>query len=731
LITLLVMVTLACTCSLPFNLAGDPDQPGDEPTHELDQGSDRSEMGLDFELIDEETGFILPEMPGLTIPLETGGSVFVPEGALPEGVEINAQASDALLLLPEGVQPVGDALIITADVQPGSPVLLRLPIPSGVSDPADLMIVRVEPDGMTTFLMTGVDGSDLVAFTPGFSKFSVVQFVGEFMREYKPFIYGYPKLLPGQSGTFFIMDAIPGGTFTSQWAVTGDVSIQHQDDVSVTITAGQAGGAATVSYAGIDLRRGLRLFSSRSLSIMPPEVLATVQDSKEGFQIAITSNKPKVFEGEALNVMVSFHGHYRLPVLWAYRIDDCHEEVDVITSDHQPVPLSFSCPPGKYYLIIFAEYLTEEDELIKNVATQRLDVLARPMMVQLAGPTELEWRQQGTAAVFTAEASGGNPGQAESQKALYDFSWRVQPGGEWVNYGLSEVSITDQEFTFAQPGDYRVEVLVKNQDGEEVSATLPVLVTGAEPLAAQILSWPDAIKPDEAVSLTFRASGGTLINAGQKGGYNVSIYWGDGSMDEDTNVGIASAGYQAEVLEKSHQWAEPGPYTVMLFVEDPSGSIAYAEAEIVVQEPKPAAYSGEVFLATDPQNLSELTVLESQVDLTVTDETVSADMSFSYSYFLSIESQDNPDENCVGIFEFAFSGQGPLTNPLSLEMAQTHFKFSEVGPSCDKRSSSDPVAVASTTLSGTFFEDGSFYGTLDPEQFSFRFFGVSAERVQE
>ena len=37
----------------------------------------------------------------------------------------------------------------------------------------------------------------------------------------------------------------------------------------------------------------------------------------------------------------------------------------------------------------------------------------------------------------------------------------------------------------------------------------------------------------------------------------------------------------------------------------------------------------------------------------------------------------------------------------------------------------------STTLSGSFDNDGSFYGTMEEEQYVFRFFGISAELIKE
>ena len=69
----LVMATLACTCSLPFNLAGGSDQPGDGPNHEPD------------------LGFLTSDTPDLAIPQGTGGGItLLGQSAIP---------SDALVLI--------------------------------------------------------------------------------------------------------------------------------------------------------------------------------------------------------------------------------------------------------------------------------------------------------------------------------------------------------------------------------------------------------------------------------------------------------------------------------------------------------------------------------------------------------------------------------------------------------------------------------------------------------
>jgi len=137
---ILALVTLTYACSSPKIPEEITDQPKDEPISNPTQETDLLGEAQIDDLFEEQLEFVMPDMPGRTIPLEFGGSIFVPEGALPETAEIDAQISENPPLLPEGVIPVGDALIITADAQPTSSVLLRMPIPKGVDDPNNLFI---------------------------------------------------------------------------------------------------------------------------------------------------------------------------------------------------------------------------------------------------------------------------------------------------------------------------------------------------------------------------------------------------------------------------------------------------------------------------------------------------------------------------------------------------------------------------------------------------------------
>jgi hypothetical protein len=86
------------------------------------------------------------------VAIDSGGFIEIPEGALPEGAEVSVETT-RMPVLPDGVEPVGEALQITATAELTQPAMLHLPIPAGVGDASGLVIIRVEPDGGTTILM--------------------------------------------------------------------------------------------------------------------------------------------------------------------------------------------------------------------------------------------------------------------------------------------------------------------------------------------------------------------------------------------------------------------------------------------------------------------------------------------------------------------------------------------------------------------------------------------------
>jgi hypothetical protein len=363
------------------------------------------------------------------------------------------------------------------------------------------------------------------------------------------------------------------------------------------------------------------------------------------------------------------------------------------TADSRPKSIPpIKCPsrPTPYAIEIEAEDAVGR----KDYVVLFFKIFSRPFMINIDGPRTLEWRTGGVKGSYKVIPNDGysNP--------VYSYTWRITPGGDWSPIESRETGFV-QEFAFNQPGEHRLEVRTTNGKGDEAKATIPIMVTGADPLDAHILGWPEEIKIDEPANFSFRAGGGTLVTGGQKGGYKVSIYWGDGTTVEESSVGISQTGYAPTIFDMIHQWVEPGPYTVMLFVEDPTGTIAYSEVDIVVEENTSSErYEGVVRF----EYMGMQGDMPSFVELTITGETVTAVLEFTLVFEASF-----PDSGkyCKENFYHLYSGEGPLTNPLSVEMALVDYNYSSEGNNC---SNDDNSWEFTTTIQGDFTEDGSFYG---------------------
>lgn len=565
LIHLLILTTLVTLgCRLPFNLISRLRGPVEPITSqpEVSDAADRVE-------------FVMPEIPGKSIPLETGGSVFVPQGALPEGTQIKALLADSQPVLREGMRQVGEALIITADVQPDQPILLRLPIPPGVDNPENLAIMRTSTNGMTTFLVTWVDSDHLAAYTTGFSRFSMVEFIGSFLDDHRVKIAGGGDLLTGQTHTLYISPILSTRILDSTWNVNDKATILNQGDQSVTIQAGNEPGVIIIEYVAINLTYGERWYGSTRLMVRQPSPDLDSGLRIESFRIGLTTDSTVVHEGELFNAQVSFHGLYEYPVTWTYEVIGCQDRVSISTNS-QPVSLpSMRC--DSHTKLIYRLVVTAEDSSGKRTsADQVFRVLHRPFMAKVFGDGYIGWAEGGVRGVFEALTND------TFSQPPYTYSWRTTPGGDW-SPGESVSGISTRAIIFDQPGEHLVEVQVTDSKGNAAKAVMPVMVWGADPLDAHILSWPDSIQPGEEVSMLFRVGGGTRLLSGQMTGYRVFVGWADGSpFFEENNVGIGSKGYAPIIFPLSHQWASPGTYTVTLILLDHAGGSAFSFADVVV-----------------------------------------------------------------------------------------------------------------------------------------------------
>ena len=135
----------------------------------------------------------------IIVSIATGGSIEIPEGALPEWDEVIVETID-IPILPDDVVPLGIAYLIRSSTELTKPVILRLPIPDGAQDISSLVIVRVTDDGISSILRSSIEGNEVVAQTPGFSTFIVAEkiIIADKTRERFINVYGRDSLNPGR-----------------------------------------------------------------------------------------------------------------------------------------------------------------------------------------------------------------------------------------------------------------------------------------------------------------------------------------------------------------------------------------------------------------------------------------------------------------------------------------------------------------------------------------------------
>lgn len=110
----------------------------------------------------------------IIVSIASGGSIEIPEGALPGWDEVNVETT-VTPILPDDMEPLGQAYLIRSSTKLSKPATLRLPIPDDVQDISFLAIVRVEDDGTISLLTSSIEENEIVAGTPGFSTFIVVK----------------------------------------------------------------------------------------------------------------------------------------------------------------------------------------------------------------------------------------------------------------------------------------------------------------------------------------------------------------------------------------------------------------------------------------------------------------------------------------------------------------------------------------------------------------------------
>lgn len=515
------------------------------------------------------TAVALLNVPGKKIPLLPGGALFVPEGALPG--DALAEVEDVEMPpLPEGVEPLGRAVAINTAVQPSQPLVINLPMPAGVSDPSGLTLIRVQPDGSTTLLMTTVEAGELVAATPGFSLFGVVRLEGE-----ERSLIGKRHLLPGEKATYRASLAPLGKARNASWKVDGGARIVSESEDAITIQAGEEDGRVILSYECTDVERGVRWYGAVAIEVTPES-----PDLEHGFLVSVTTRTATIrasrtSEVPPVYISASVHGQFQPPITWRWDLGDGTKGGPESSG---AAATGFALPEHRYSAERERTYSVrvwaKDGRGREVVGKLPISVLLAPMEIMLDGPERLQWQEGGVSADYSALVLFGAP--------PYTFEWGVLPAMK-TEHHAGETSV--QPVRFDQPGGHLLALFATDQQGRRVATQLPVRVVGGEALDVEIGALPQTAEPGDEVTASVIVRGGVLAVNGQKTGYTLIVHWGDGSEPVVVqDVGSKNTPAQGSTAQLAHRYAKAGDYTVSVRAADATRTLARVARGITITE---------------------------------------------------------------------------------------------------------------------------------------------------
>lgn len=507
------------------------------------------------------------------ISLPNGGVLVIPAEASQTIKDIETWLT-CLPLMPRRVEPMGQAVHIYAETSPSQPATLRLPLPPDASDPYSLTIIRVEPNGHTTFLVTKIDNEELVAATPGFGTFVIGR-----LLEQKVSLIGADKLMAGQRQGFYPLAVSPLLVEEMAWSATGALSIVSEDDRGALVQAATIPQWGTVTCQFVDRITGRHWYGHRQVQIISP---AQVK-SEEPFFILLNKMPAVGHAGEVIQFSADVHGQFAPPLIWSWDFGD-GESGGPVTENGAT---TYALPPKQYAkadsVNEYTVKVTATDAQNRTVSRQiTMRVYAKPTIeLALVGPQRLGWVRPGVSAAYTASASGGTP--------PYNYVWLANPGEHFAE----EIGATSaQMFTLTEPGEHEViSIAYDSQDPVNSAAVvLFTLVEDRDPLNANISGLPPTATAGQRLDIKAQMMGGVLVVSGQKGGYTVTVNWGDGSEPLlEREVGMESTSLDGATLPAAHTYATPGTYTIRLEVCDATGWTAFDEQPITITAASGAA----------------------------------------------------------------------------------------------------------------------------------------------
>ncbi len=507
------------------------------------------------------------------VPLPFGGYIHIPEDALPREAQVIANPT-CTPVVRATVEAVGEAFAVQATHQLSQPVFLHLPMPAGVDDPSGLAIIRVEPDGRTTFLVTEAVGGELVAATPGFSTFVVVKDAPA-----APALSGKTRLLPTEQEAYALDPDSAGWLHDVVWNVTGGLALVRSDEHAALVQAGDRAGWETLEYHFVHLLYGIRWFGGMRLYILQGPAALNGQE----FGLDITVQTPLIYDGAEALITASILGKADTPITWSWDYGD-GETGGPVTTGEQIV--RFDLPVKRYAApdppLAYEVTVTARDARGREVQErQSIRVIFEGGNgIELEGPQSIAWAPPQVVGTYTARFLGADP--------PYSYLWMQTPGYNWPN---EDAATSTQRFSYDEPGDYRMSIFVSEiiSDTKRIVAlrSQPLLVAPGNPLSARILDLPETALTGEGVTAGAFAGEGVLVVAGEKGGYRLEVDWGDGSAPQVQNdVGQKQASTEGASLAAGHTYFRPGIYTVRVRACDATGSLTTAAQEITISGPE-------------------------------------------------------------------------------------------------------------------------------------------------
>jgi hypothetical protein len=499
--------------------------------------------------------------------------LIVPEGALPSPPQVLIRLT-CMPLLADDVEAIGDAVAITSPDVPSRTLILQTPAPEGATDPSPYVIIRVEPDGTTTYLMTELVGENLTALTPGFGAFVAAR-----LKSYGgPSLSGPEMLVPGEVGTFATLSDWPLEMRDETWAATAGTLLRQQGMQSAAVVALDQPDWGEIRHSFLEIRSGARWFGARNPAI---------KHGPEGydgrpFKVSLLTHTPVTYADREVQITARLLGALQAPVTWTWDFGDGESGGPITTDEDVAV---FELPAKRYDtkdpVTDYVVTVTAQDALgseVSGSASIRVFIMELPYQLALEGPLRLPWTSMGASAMYTARASGG--------EAPHSYTLKLFPDIDELSYGKGDD--LDQELLFAQPGEYRIVGLaIDSQDPKlRAYAAIRVLVEGREPLAAGLQFMPETGRPNESLEALVLVRGGVLVVAGKKGGYSATIDWGDGgppSVGQD--LGRDRTSLETAVFNAAHSYNAPGTYTARVEVCDATGWIEVASRDVTIVEP--------------------------------------------------------------------------------------------------------------------------------------------------